>query len=1069
MMSNFFIDRPKFAWVIAILIVIAGYISYTQLPISAYPSIAPPQITVTATYPGASAKTIEDTVTSVIEDEMSGIEGLRYVASESSRAGTAAITLTFETGTDTDIAGVDVQNRLKRVEANLPAAVNQQGVKIDKTRPDFLMIIALYSPNGTMSATDLGDYIDASILGEIRRIDGVGSADLFGSKYAMRIWLDPKKMTAFSVTPDEVVSAIRNQNAQLATGELGALPAPSGQQLNATVIVPSKLSSVEEFGSIILRSSSQGAVVKLKDIARIERGAQRYGTRVLLNGQPASAFSTKLANTGNALVTSQAIKDKMKDLEQFFPEDVKWMSPYDTSLFVDVSIHEVQETLLIAIALVTLVMFVFLQNWRTTVIPLVVVPISLVGTAIGMYLLGFSLNMLTLFGLVLAIGIVVDDAILVVENIQRIMEEEGLSPYQATKKSMSQISGAIIGTTAVLVAVFVPMAFISGSVGLIYKQFSLTIIVSVVISSFLALSLTPAMAQGLLKAKNNNPGPVIKFLHMPGDLFNTLFAGLTRKYMVLVKLMLTTVGLIVTMLLFIAIGVFDYSRITDLPKSFVPSEDQGFIITGSLLPAGATEERTKALADKTGAWLAAQPEVKDVITVLGFGFLGSGQNTSVTFANLHPWAERTAKGLRDADQLVGAASQAYQQFIGDGIVFAFNMPPIPGLGNDNGFDMRLQNRTGKDDPALLTQAMYQLLGMAGQESDKVVGLRPNTLPPAPQLKLDIDRVKARSLDVDLASLNSTLQVALGSAYANDYLENGKVRQVWVQADQDTRSSVEGIMSLQIRNNSDGLVDLKEIAVASWIQGPAKLNRYNGVPAVPISGSPAPGQSSGTALATMERLAAQLPAGISFEWSGQSLEEKLSGDQATYVFALSIVMVFLVLVALYESWAVPMSVMLVVPLGVLGCVLAVTMQGLTNDVYFTVGLITIIGLSTKNAIVIVEFARDLQHQGLSAYDAVIQASKLRFRPILMTSFAFILGVVPLVLATGAGSASRRAIGTGVLGGMLSATVLAVLFVPVFYLLIRKFIPVNFSKAELEAMAQDKQPDNTAELETRSESI
>ena len=1054
-MPEFFIDRPKFAWVIAIFIIIAGYLSLTQLPVTAYPSIAPPQITISAIYPGASAKTIENTVTTVIEDEMTGIEGLKYISSDSSRAGTGTIVLTFETGTDTDLAGVDVQNRLKRVEARLPAAVNQQGVEIDKTRPDFLMIIALSSPNGTLNSTDLGNYIDANLLGEIRRIPGVGSAGLFGSKYAMRVWLDPKKMAAFNVTPDEVVSAIRSQNVQLATGELGGLPYVANQQINATVLVPSRLSTVEEFGSVILRSTSQGALVQLKDVARIERGAQGYGAKVLLNGNPSAAFFTKLSNSGNALVTAQAIKTKMAELEQFFPEDMAWMSPYDTSLFVEISISEVQETLLIAILLVTAVMFVFLQNWRTTVIPLIVVPISLIGTAIGLYLLDYSLNMLTLFGLVLAIGIVVDDAILVVENIQRIMEEEGLSPYLATKKSMRQITGAIIGTTAVLVAVFVPMAFISGSVGLIYQQFSMTIIVSVVISSFLALSLTPAMAQGLLKAKNKNPGPIIKLLSVPGNVFNALFAGLTKQYLFLVKLMLSGVGLIVSMVIFAGIGLFDYQQLTSLPKSFVPSEDQGFIVTGSLLPAGATLDRTRALAVKTDAWLSAQPEVKSVITVLGFGFLGLGQNTSITFASLHPWAERTAKGLRDADQLVSVAGDVYKRFIGDGIVFAFNMPPIPGLGNDNGFDFRLQDRSGKNDPAFLMQAAYQMLGMAGKHPDKIVGLRPNTLPPAPQLKIDIDRVKARSLDVDLASLNSTLQLALGAGYVNDYIDNGQVNQVWVQADKEARSSVEGIMALQVRNTNGGLVDLKEIAEATWIQGPAKLNRYNGMPSVPLSGSAAPGSSSGDAMAMMEQLAKNLPPGISYEWSGQSLEEKISGSQAIIVFALSLIMVFLVLVALYESWAVPLSVMLVVPLGVLGCVLGVSMQGLNNDVYFTVGIITIIGLSTKNAIVIVEFARDLQHQGYDAYDAVMQACKLRFRPILMTSFAFVLGVIPLVLATGAGSASRRAIGTGVFGGMLSATILAVLFVPVFYLVVRKLFPPKIPKSVLEQPSADHQ--------------
>ncbi|WP_421863515.1 multidrug efflux RND transporter permease subunit [Motiliproteus sp.] len=1050
-MPQFFIDRPKFAWVIAILLLIAGGLSFTQLPVAAYPSIAPPQVTVTARYPGASAKTIEDTVTSVIEDEMNGIEGLKYIASESSRAGTATIILTFETGTDTNIAAVDVQNRLKRVEARLPSSVNQQGVNIDKTRPDFLMIIALHSPNGTYNATDLGDYIDANVISEIRRIPGVGSADLFGSKYAMRIWIDPKKMTSFSITPDEIVSAIQSQNAQLATGELGALPSPANQQINATVLVPSRLSTVDEFGQIILRSSSEGAVVRLRDVARIERGAQSYATNVLLNGQPAAAFSTKLSNTGNALITAQLIKEKMDELQQFFPEDMRWMSPYDTSLFVDISIAEVKETLIIAIILVTIVMFVFLQNWRTTLIPLIVVPISLIGTAIGMYLFGFSINMLTMFGMVLAIGIVVDDAILVVENIERLMEEEGLGPYQATKKSMKQISGAIIGTTAVLVAVFVPMAFISGSVGQIYKQFSLTIIISVCISSFLALSLSPAMAQGLLKAKNPNPGKLVHALSAPGRWFNRAFARLTNGYMVLVKLMLTGVGVVVTMLVFVGIGAFDYHKFNSLPKGFVPSEDQGFVVTGALLPSGATQERAKELADKTDAWLSSQPEIKDVITVLGFGFLGSGQNTYISFANLHPWDERTKKGQRDADQIVADAGPAYQRFIGDGIVFAFNMPPIPGLGNDNGFDFRLQDRSGNSDPDALMQAAFQIMGMAAQGDGPatIAGLRPNTLPPAPQIRIDVDRIKARSLDVDIASLNSTLQIAMGSAYVNDYIENGKVHQVWVQADQDARSSLEAIMSLQVRNTQGGLVDLKEIASAEWIQGPAKLNRYNGVPSLPLSGAPAPGASSGDAIAMMEAFAAQLPKGFGFEWSGQSLEEKISGGQTVYVFALSIIVVFLVLVALYESWAVPLSVMLVVPLGVLGCVLAVGMRGLTNDVYFTVGIITIIGLSTKNAIVIVEFSRDLQHHGKSAYDAVVEACKLRFRPILMTSFAFVLGVIPLAVATGAGSASRRAIGTGVLGGMLSATVLAVLFVPVFYLLVRKLFPAKPTRAELEA--------------------
>ena len=1038
-MPQFFIDHPRFAWVLAILIIMGGLLSFQQLPISAYPSIAPPQVTVTAVYPGASAKTIEDTVTSVIEDEMFGIEGLKYISSVSSRVGTSVITLTFETGTDTDLAAVDVQNRLKRVEARLPASVTQQGVDIDKTRPDFLMIIALYSPNGTFSDTALGDYIDANLLGDVRRIPGIGSADSFTAKYAMRIWLSPKKMTSYSITPDEVVSAIRSQNAQLATGELGSLPSGSDQQINATVLVPSRLSTVEEFGSIILRSSAEGAVVRLSDIARIERGAENYNSQVVLNGKLSAAFSIKLSNSGNALAAAKAVKEKMHELEASFPDDMQWMSPYDTSLFVEVSIDEVAETLIIAIILVTLVMFVFLQNWRSTVIPLIVVPISLIGTGIGMYLFGFSINMLTLFGMVLAIGIVVDDAILVVENIERLMDEEGLTPYEATKKSMKQITGPIIGTTVVLVAVFVPMAFISGSAGQIYKQFSLTIIASVTISSFLAMSLTPAMAQALLRPKNNNPSSIGKILSAPGRLFNWLFAGLTKQYLRLVKAMLTSIGIVITMLVFLGVGTYDYFEYAQVPKSFVPSEDQGFIVTGALLPAGSTRARTQELTSKTDAWLTAQPEVKDVITILGFGFLGSGQNTSITFATLYSWDERTEKGQRDADQLIAAANQEFRQLLGDGTTFAFNMPPIPGLGNDNGFDFRLLDKSGSGNTELLRKAAGQMLTMVAKERDTIVGLRVNTLPPAPQLRVDVDRIKARALDVDIAALNSTLQVALGASYVNDYIENGKVHQVWVQADADTRSSEHGIMDLQVRNTLGGLVNLKEIASVEWIQGPSNLNRYNGASSLPLSGSPALGSSSGTAMAMMEAFAENLPEGIRYAWSGQSLEEKIAAGQTAAIFLLSIVIVFLVLVALYESWAIPISVMLVVPLGVFGCLLAVGIAKLSNDVYFTIGIITVIGLSTKNAIVIVEFALDSQREGKSAYDAVVEACQLRFRPILMTSFAFVLGVIPLVTATGAGAASRRAIGTGVLGGMLTATVLAVLFVPVFYFIVMKLTP------------------------------
>lgn len=1030
-MAKFFIERPIFAWVLALLILIGGALSLKSLPVTAYPSIAPPQVTVAATFPGASAQVVEETVTTVIEEEMSGIAGLMYVTSDSSRNGTASIVLTFETGTDIDIAGIEVQNRIKRVEAKLPASVMSQGVTVDKTRPDFLMIVALYSPNGTKTVTDLADYVDSRVLGEIRRLPGVGSAELFGAKYAMRIWLDPKRMAAFQITPDEVVQAVRTQNVQLASGELGGLPSLPDQSMNATVTVPAQLSTPEEFGQVILRSSGEGGLVRLQDVADIERGAENYMTRLILNGAPATGFSTKLSTDGNALESARLIKAKMDELAKYFPEDVEWMSPYDTSLFVDVSINEVLKTLAEAVVLVTLVMFVFLQNWRTTLVPLIVVPLSLIGTGLGLYAFDFSINMLTLFGMVLVIGIVVDDAIIVVENVERLMSDEGLGPYEATKKAMRQISGAIIGTTAVLISVFIPMVFFSGSVGQIYKQFALTIAIAVTLSAFFALTLTPAMTQGFLKAKSNE---------VPRGFFGWFERNLksfTQRYMGWVNMLVTKVGIAVTIIVFALITVFDVMQYQGLAKGFVPAEDQGFIVAGSLLPAGATRDRTEALAVKTDAYFAEQPEIKDVLTVLGFGFMGMGQNTSITFANLHPWDERIEKGQRDAESLISDVSKGLQRYMGDGMLFSFNMPPIPGLGNDNGFDFRLQDRANLGEAAL-NGAMYQVLGAASQHPD-IVGVRPNSLPAAPQLRLDVDRVKARAYDIDLSALNTAIQIALGSAYVNDYIENGSAHQVWVQANAETRSTVESILEIQVRNKQGGLVRLSEVVTASWAQGPAKLARFNGYSAIPIMGSPAPGKSSGDAMAAMESIAESLPAGISFEWAGQSMEEKTSSGQAPLLFGLSLLVAFLVLAALYESWSIPVAVILVVPIGILGSLLAITYAGMINDVYFTVGFITIVGLSAKNAIMIVEFARDAELEGRTALQAVIEACRLRFRPILMTSIAFILGVLPLVLSSGAGSASRRAIGTAVMGGMISTTLLAIFFVPVFYLVVRKLLP------------------------------
>ncbi len=1046
-MAQFFINRPIFAWVISLLVLLGGALAVQNLPVMAYPDISPPQVTVTASYPGASAEVIEDTVTSVIEEEMNGIEGLRYIKSDSSRTGTSTIVLTFATGTDTDIAGVEVQNRLKRVEARLPASVRTQGVNIDKTRPDFLMVVSLYSPNGTHDATDLGDYVDRAILGEMRRIDGIGSAQLFSSTYAMRVWVDPKKMASYAITPSEISQAIRDQNAQLATGELGSLPSPSNQQINATILVPSRLSTPDEFGNIILRSSSDGAIVRLKDVAEVERGANNYGSAAMLNGQDSAAFALKLSNAGNALEAAESVKAKMSELEQYFPEDVEWVIPYDTSIFVDESISQVVQTLIEAVFLVTLVMFLFLQSWRTTLIPLIVVPVSLIGTGMGLYLLGFSINMLTMFAMVLAIGIVVDDAIIVVENIKRILDEEDIGPYQATKKAMKQISGAIIGTTAVLIAVFIPMAFFSGSVGRIYQQFSLTIVLSVSISAFLSLSLSPAIAQGLLKKEKEG-----KKEWAPFRWFNTGFNKFTDTYMTNVKKLFSKTGLWITMAVFAVITAFVGWRFASMPTGFVPSEDQGFIVASSLMPSGSTRARTLELTKKTDAWFLDQPEVERIITVAGFSFFGTGQNTSITFVNLKPWAER--EEMRNADELAGAATAEFMKYQ-EGNTFAFNMPSIPGLGNSSGFDFQLQDKSGVGTQQLMGAA-YQLIGMAS-ESGKFAEIRPDTLPPAPLLTFEVDRVKARSLGIDIGELNNTLQIALGSAYINDYVEGQKVRQVWIQSDAETRSTPEEILSMQIRNTQGDLVNLSEVATAKWTEAPAKLTRYNGSASIPLTGNGAEGVSSGEVMMLMEQFAENLPKGIGYEWSGQSLEEKVAGNQTTLLFSLSFLVIFLVLAALYESWSVPLAVVLVVPLGILGSILFAELSSMANDIYFKVGLITIIGLSAKNAILIVEFAREAQGEGKSALEAVTEACRLRLRPILMTSLAFIMGVLPLVLATGAGSASRQAIGTSVMGGMISAAVLAIFFVPVFYLLVRKIFPRKLKHYELAAKGMEIKDD------------
>ena len=1026
-MAKFFIDRPIFAWVVALFILLAGALSVTFLPVAQYPTIAPPSIVVTAVYPGASAKTLDESVTSLIEQEMNGADGLQYIESQSEASGQATITVTFQPGTNPDLAAVDVQNRLKRIEPRLPQAVTQQGVQVNKARSNFLLFATLSSTDGRLDPVALGDYLSRNVLNELKRVPGVGQATLFGTERAMRIWIDPEKLVGLKLTPADVATAIRNQNAQVASGTLGDLPSPTSQQIAAPIVVTGQLTTPEEFGDIVLRASTTGATVRLRDVARIEIGGQAYATSARLNGKPTAAVGVLLSPTANALATAKAVRAKMDELSHYFPAGVKYDIPYDTSLFVQISIEEVVKTLLEAVVLVFLVMYLFLQNIRYTLIPTIVVPVALMGTFGAMAAFGFSINVLTMFGMVLAIGILVDDAIVVVENVERIMSEEGLSPREATRKAMGQITGAIIGITLVLVAVFIPMAFFGGAVGAIYRQFSLSMVSSMLFSALMALSLTPALCATLLKPveaghhheKKGFFGWFNRGFHRTANSYQGMVAkilGRTGRYMAIYGAIIACVALL-------------YMR---LPTSFLPFEDQGYLITNVQLPPGASVNRTGSVIEQVEQYYLKQPSVARTVAVSGFSFSGSGQNAGLVFTPLKDWNER-GKG-EGAGDIVGRAFGALSH-IRDAIIFPVNPPPIRELGNATGFTFRLQDRGGLGHEALLA-ARNQLLGLASK-SQVIQGVRPEGLEDAPQLQIDIDRSKANALGVSFADINSALSNAIGSSYLNDFPNQGRQQRVILQADAPQRVQPEDLLRLYVRNTQGEMVPLSSFASSRWTTGPVQLTRYNGYPAMKISGDAASGRSTGEAMAEMEKLAAQLPAGFGYEWTGGSLEEKTSGSQAPALFALSLIAVFLVLAALYESTSIPLSVLLVVPLGILGALLGATLRGMPNDVYFKVGLIAIIGLSAKNAILIIEFAKDLQAQGKSAIDATLEAVHLRFRPILMTSFAFILGVLPLVLATGAGSASQRAIGTGVMGGMITATVLAVFLVPVFFVVVRRF--------------------------------
>ncbi|MCS6786284.1 MAG: efflux RND transporter permease subunit [Thiobacillaceae bacterium] len=1023
-MPRFFIHRPIFAWVIALLILMAGVLALRGLPVSQYPQVAPPQIAFSITYPGASAQVVEETVVRLIEQEMNGIERLLYMEA-SAENGFGTVTLTFEPGTNVDLASVEAQNRYRRIEPRLPEEVRRLGVTVTKPQRNYLLFVSIYSPDRSRSAIDLGSFAAAQVLDPLRRVPGVGEAILFGTEYAMRIWLRPDRLMAYGLTPADVRRAIQAQNVQLAMGELNQAPAAEGAQVNAILVARGRLATPEEFGAVVVRALPDGATVRVRDVARVELGAETYERYARMNGQPNAAIAIRAAPGANALEVARAVKARMAELERFFPQGIAWTIPYDTSPFIDASITEVVQTLVEAVLLVFLVMYLFLGKWRVTLIPAVVVPVALAGTTAMLYLLGFSINVLTLFAMVLAIGILVDDAIVVVENVERIMHEEGLPPLPATLKAMDQILGAILGITVVLTAVFMPMLFFGGSVGAIYRQFAATLILTMAFSAFLALSLTPAMCAHLLKPTD----PEVERRRW----FNRGFRAVRDGYVGLTVRILRRAGR--WMLVYAAVIAATVWLFARLPGSFLPEEDQGYFITVVQLPAGATQARTVEVLSQVEQFYLAQPEVERVVGVVGFSFFGRGQNAALAFVRLKDWAQRP----RPDQSAQGLIQRAMREFvrIKDALVFAVNPPPIPELGAVGGFDFRLVDRAGQGREALL-EARNRLLGQAAQDA-RLAGVRPEGQEPGPQVFLHIDRDKAQALQIDLAELNDTLASAVGVAYVNDFVRAGRILRVQMQAEADLRRTPEDLLRLPVRNRLGEVVQLGELARVEWIVGLPKLDRFNGNPSMKIAGNPAPGRSSGEAMQAMEAAAAQLPAGFGYEWAGTSFEERRAGAQAPLLFALSLIVVFLALAALYESWTVPLAVILVVPLGVFGSVLAVELRGLANDVFFKVGLIALIGLAAKNAILIVEFARQLERQGLELIEATLTACRLRLRPILMTSFAFIMGVLPLAISTGAGAASRHAVGTGVIGGMLAATLLAIFLVPVFYVLVRRLFP------------------------------
>ncbi|WP_429098378.1 efflux RND transporter permease subunit [Aeromonas veronii] len=1049
-MARFFIDRPIFAWVIALVIMLAGSLAIIKLPVAQYPSIAPPAVGISASYPGASAKTVEDSVTQIIEQNMTGLDHLLYMSSQSDSAGRVSVTLTFQPGTDPDIAQVQVQNKLQQAMSLLPQEVQQQGIRVQKTSSSFLMVAAFISSDGSMNNDDLADYVVSNIKEPLSRLDGVGDITLFGSQYSMRVWLDPNKLNRVQMTPGDVQAAIKAQNAQVAFGKLGGTPSVEDQQFTATIMGQTRLSTVEQFNDILLRVNQDGSKVRLKDVARVELAGESYDADALYNGQSTAAVAIKLATGANALDTAEKVRAKLNELSDYFPANMEIVYPYDTTPFVKISIEEVVQTLIEAIFLVFCVMYLFLQNFRATLIPTIAVPVVLLGTFGVMAAFGFSINTLTMFGMVLAIGLLVDDAIVVVENVERLMSEEDLSPLEATRKSMTQITGALVGIALVLSAVFVPMAFFGGSTGAIYRQFSLTIVSAMVLSVLVALILTPALCATLLKPmKHGEFGAKRGFFGW----FNRTFDAGTNRYQSGVRKVIkqgVRYSLIYGAMLAVLAVLF-----MRMPTSFLPEEDQGVIMSMVQLPVGATKQRTEVvLADMRDYFLKNEKDnVYSVLTVSGFSFAGSGQNAGMAFIKLKDWSERKSPD-RSANAIIGRA-MGYLFSIKEAQVFAFNLPPIPELGTATGFDFFLQDRGGIGHDKLMA-ARNQLLGMAAQDPT-LVRVRPNGMEDTPQLDIKIDYEKALAQGLSIADINNTLATAWGSSYVNDFVDRGRIKKVYMQADAPFRMNPEDLKLWYVRNSAGQMVPFSAFASTEWSFGSPRLERYNGVPAMEIVGEAAPGKSTGDAMAAIEQMVKQLPEGVGIEWTGLSFQERQAGSQAPALYAISLLVVFLCLAALYESWSIPFSVMLVVPLGVLGAIVAATLRGLENDVYFQVGLLTTIGLSAKNAILIVEFAKELYDKGMGLGEAVVEAARLRLRPILMTSLAFILGVLPLVISSGAGASSRNAIGTGVMGGMISATVLAIFFVPLFFVLVMRYFTSHKSKEARMAAAVESKGD------------